>query len=251
MKRLLAIILFALVTIGIGFALYWFFFRAAAPGVVTNVNGGLVNGPGGGLTPAVNGGPSVNGAGGGGGLNVPTVNAPAGGAQIPTVSPVASGGITQTVPIGAGSTLGASVTTGGQVQYYDRNSGKFYRIGTDGTVSLLSNQKFFNVSAATFDPSGNKAVLEYPDGSNITYDFATGTQHTLPPHWEDFGWTANGGQVVAKSIGLDDNNRFLVMSGADGTGAHAVQELGANADKVTVAVSPTGQVIATAATGNK
>ena len=244
MKRILGIILFILVTIGIGYALYAFFFRATAPVAVNapaNVNGVTT-----GLPTAVNGAPTtvtnVNGV---------AVNAAPETPAVPAVSPVAVGGITAVTPITRSSTIGAAMSSGGAISYYDRVDGKFYRIGKDGTVESLSNKVFHDVKAATFDPAGNTAIIEYPDGSNISYDFNTSTQVTLPRHWEDFGFDGNGSSIVAKSMALDENSRFLVVANPDGSQAHAVQELGANADKVQVAVSASGSIIATAATGRK
>jgi hypothetical protein len=244
MKRILALILFILVTIGIGYGIYAFFFRGLAePEVV--VNGVNANVGIGGLPTAVNGAPTaVN-------VNAETLPPTPPAEVIPTVSPVAAGGITAVTPLTRSSTIGASISSNGNISYYDRVDGKFYRIGPDGTVDTLSDKVFHNIAAATFDPAGNMAVIEYPDGSNITYDFSTSTQVTLPRHWEDFAFEGDSKSLVAKSMALDDNSKFLIVSNPDGSGARPVQELGANADKVEVAVAATGHVIATAATGRK
>lgn len=242
MRRILAIILFIVVTIGMGYALWALLFRV--PSVIVNEPPQNVNtGPGGGLQPSVNGAPPTGG--------VTNVNGGLPTPPPPGVSLIAEGGITQVTPVAAASTIGASVSADGSLNYYDRGDGKFYRIRHDGTVGALSGKQFFNVSDATFDNKGDRAIITYPDGSNISYNFATGTQVTLPKHWEDFAFSGDGSRIVAKSISVDPGSRYLVVAGPDGSGARAVQELGENADKVTVAYSPTGQVIATAATGAK
>jgi hypothetical protein len=146
-------------------------------------------------------------------------------------------------PIVASPTVGATLTSGGTVNLYNGEDGRFYRITADGTAQPLSNKRFFNVSAATFDRSGDKAVIEYPDGANIVYDFRTSKQVSLPSHWEGFDFDASGERLVAKSVGLDANNRFLVIANADGSEVRAVQELGNNSDNVTVTWSPNGQVV--------
>lgn len=168
---------------------------------------------------------------------------------IPVVSEIAEGGLTTVEPLVSAPTTGVAMSATGEVSYYNRADGKFYRINRDGTIGQLSEKEFYNVSDATFDPYGDKAILEYPDGSNVMYDFTTGTQVTLPKHWEEFGFDARGDSIVAKSIGIDESNRFLIVSSPDGSGARAVQELGANADKVKVAWSPSNQIIATSETG--
>ncbi len=232
-KRLLLALGFLAVAAGIAFAIYWLFFRAAAPTVPTaNVN---ANVPGGGLPTAINAPPT-------GAQPTPTTLPPG-------VTAIAQGGVTLVTPIVPATTIGASVSATGALDYYNRNDGKFYRMNANGTVSPLSDKTFYNVSNATFASSGNKAIIEYPDGSKIYFDFSTGQQVTLPKHWEDFSFNPTGTQIVAKSIAVDSNNRFLVVSNPDGSAARAVQELGDNADKVITAWSPNNQVIATAATG--
>lgn len=237
-KKILAVILFILVTVGIGYAIYALFFVGPPPEAVPianeNVNAAA------GLPSAVNA-PPTGAAPTNVGLPPPTV----------AVSPVAQGGLTQVTPIAPTPTVGASVSTNGSLNYYNQADSKFYRINADGAVSQLSNQQFIDVQKATFDPNGGKAVIEYPDGAKILYDFDKNRQVTLPKHWEDFNFNDDGSKIAAKSIGIDENNRFLVVSNPDGSGAQAVEELGGNQDKVTVAFSPTSQVVATAATGQK
>lgn len=235
-KRIIAIILFIGLTLGIGYAIYSLFFRAEGELIeVVNVNepGGV-----GGLTPSQPGVPVT-----------PSVNGPVG--LPPGVSPVADGGVTVVTPVAPVPTIGASISGSGQLNYYNRNDGKFYRLNNDGTTSSLSNKTFFNVSNAKFDPAGNKAIIEYPDGANVMFDFATNQQVTLPKHWEGFDFNPTGDQIVAKSVGIDPDARFLVVSNPDGSGARAVQELGENQDKVQTSWSPNNEVIATATTGRK
>jgi len=243
-KRILAIILFIAVTLGIGAALYLFFFRAATPGPVVNAPGVNVSVNGGGLIPSVNGGP-VPGTNVNGGVLPGQPVAPQGPSE------VADGGITVVTPVSTTPTVGADISSTGQVNYYNRTDGKFYRLQADGSVSALSEKAFYNVQQATFDPAGGKAILEYPDGSNIVYDFNRAQQVTLPKHWEGFAFSPTGDQIASKSIALDPGSRFLVVSDADGGNARPVQELGENGDKVKVDWSPNNQVIATATTGQK
>ncbi|MEA3248921.1 MAG: hypothetical protein U9Q03_01015 [Patescibacteria group bacterium] len=234
-KRIALVLLFIAITVGFGFALYRIIFGPPEPEVTPEE---LVNVPPEGLPAAEVGLP-------------PGVEAPVGppGLEIPAVSPIADGGVTQVTPVSPVSTSGATLTTDGSLNYYNRADGKFYRMGPDGTINELSGKKFFNVDNATFSPNGRDAIIEYPDGSNIYYDFGTDKQVTLPRHWEEFDFDPQGGKIVAKSIGIDPGNRFLITSNPDGSGAIPIQELGENADKVHVDWSPNNQIVATSTTG--
>ena len=234
-RKILVLILLLAVAGGIAFALYYFFFRVPPTGV--NAPTGNENVNGGGLTPSING------------ETTPGVNAPTGipGVTVPT--PIAQGGLTVVTPLSTTAATSPSLTTSGALNYYSRADGKFYRVNPDGTTTSLSNKAFYNVDTAKFDPSGNKAILEYPDGSNIFYDFTTNRQVTLPQHWEAFDFSPQGDQIVAKSMGVDPAARFLIVANPDGSAAQAVQELGDNGDKVQVAWSPNNQIIGTATTG--
>lgn len=235
-KKILTLLGLLVVTGAVGFALYWLFFAPPAPPEEVVNAPPVAAPPSAGLPPAA--------------VGVPPVAAPPVGAPLP-VSPVAAGGLTVVKPVAAAPTVGAAVSPSGDLSYYNRNDGKFYRVAADGKVAALSNKTFFNVDKATFDPRGNKAILEYPDGANILFDFATNTQVTLPKHWEDFNFSSQGDQIAAKSIGLDPNARFLIVAKPDGSSAKAIQELGNNADKVTVAWSPNNQVVGFAETGEQ
>lgn len=232
MKKAALAIIMLLVVIAVGVALYFLFFRE-------------VVGPAG----PSGGGPSVEVPGGGGlepsgpGVVEPTVPS-GGGPEVQAPQEVANGGVTIVRPVSPAPTTGATVGRGGQVSYYDRNDGRFYRMTSDGTVKKLSDKQFFNVSNAEFSDSGNVALVEYPDGSNITYNFVTDQQTTLPSHWEDFAFTSGSETLVAKSISLNEASNYLVMANADGSGARPVRELGAGAAATIVDPSPSSQVIA-------
>jgi len=139
---------------------------------------------------------------------------------------------------------------GNAMQYYDSISGLFYKVDTNGSLTPLSSKTFYQVQNATWSNDKNKAVLEYPDGSNIIYDFATDSQTTLPKHWEDFEFAPNNNKIIAKSIGTDPSSRWLVVSDTNGANAEAIYALGENADKVQIAWSPNDQVVGFSATGD-
>lgn len=143
----------------------------------------------------------------------------------------------------------AAATTGDGGRFYNPDDGRYYRVDADGNIIVLSDKQFFNVDNTTWSPKANNAILEFPDGSNVLYDFDAKRQVTLPKHWEGFAFSPDGSQIEGKSISLDASNRFMFVSASDGNEAHAVAALGDNADKVIPSWSPNQQVLAFSKTG--
>lgn len=148
-----------------------------------------------------------------------------------------------------GNAQGVTVGGNGALQFYNANDGKFYRIGANGEPELLSDELFFSAEAITWDTTGDKAIIEYPDGSNIVYNFTTKQPVTLPKHWEDFSFSNDGQQIVAKSLPVSPENRWLVSTDATGNNVTLIEPLGENADKVIVDWSANSQVVAFSKTG--
>ena len=220
---------------GIGFAIYWVFFRPAPPAAPPAPP--AVNVPVVGLPPAAPGVPRVPGA--------PAAEA------LPAASPVARGGLTQAESVAPTIVRAASLGADGKsVNYYDPTTGRFYRLDEFGEAIPLSDKTFPNVERATWSPAQSKAILEFPDGSNVLFDFETQRQATIPKHWEDFSFSPDGNKITGKSIGLDPNNRWLITSNPDGSGAVPIEPMGENGDKVTPTWSPSNQIIAFSKTGN-
>lgn len=165
------------------------------------------------------------------------------------VSPIANGGATATTVLTNTRIVSPTQTSSGSLAYYDPTDGHFYTINDRGEAELLSQASFAAAESVTFDSDATTAVIEFPDGSNVVYDFETATQVTLPSHWEDFSFSSDGSEIASKSIGNDTSNRSLIVSSTDGTHTEVVAALGANDDKVDVNVSPSGNVVAFSATG--
>jgi Tol biopolymer transport system component len=81
------------------------------------------------------------------------------------------------------------------------------------------------------------------------YDFTTNKQVTLPKHWEDFEFSPQDDKIVAKSVGNNADNRFLVVSNPDGSNARTIEDLGDNEERVHSSWSPNNQVVAYSFTG--
>lgn len=243
-KRLLLIVALIAFAALVAFGLYSLFFKKATPSGVTGGDG-TTQGGGGTLPTAGERTTSTGSTAGGGGGTLPTSQN--NGVEIPNgpnfYQPEA---VTRVVSDYASFT---SLDTAGTFRYQNQSDGKFYGLGPDGTVQALSDQVFFNVQDVTWAKNANKAVLEYPDGSKIVYNFDTKTQATLPKHWEEFSFSPDSSQIAAKSLGLAPENRWLVTTNDDGTGTKLVEPLGDNANRVNVDWSPSRQTVALARTG--
>jgi len=245
-KKIFLIIGFLALIILAGYFIWSLFFQTATPLTNTSPN----------ATGTINGLPSAdNGTGSGtdqtGSNGLPTGNGgnsspiPGQGAQNPnTPTATATGGLTKTTVLNQTPSLDPVLNSSGQVQFYDKNDGKFYKINSDGTKTTLSDKIFHSVQNVTWAPNTSKAVLEYPDGTKILYDFTTQKQVTLPAHWKDFSFSPDSNQIISKSIGVDEENRWLVVANDDGSKATALEEIGTKDSTVFPSWSPNNQVVA-------
>lgn len=246
-RKILIVVVFVSVTVGIGFLMYYVFFRPTPTAIVTPPTnevvtpGGLGRAPTGPPTPTeVIATPSQ--------VLAPSLTPPP---QLPPeISRTAKGGSTWIGTLVDKSVSNAILAGNGKdISYYDSAAGKFYRVDQNGNVTQLSNQTFQNVQNVTWAPSTDKAILEFPDGANVVFDFAMQKQVTLPKHWQNFSFSPDSAQIAGKSMGVDPDNRWLFTSNADGSGVQAIEPLGENGDKVQVTWSPNNQIIATSRTG--
>jgi len=244
-KKILIILAFIISVFVLGYLLYYFFLKPSIPVPSTNIN---ING--GGLQPS---GTNVNipisgNAGvlpsGNTNSNIPGRPGPAEpGSETP--SSVANGGLTEIKPLTINASYGAALSSDGSgIQYYDKTRGQFYRLTSDGQQTLMSEKIFHEVEKITWAPGKDEAILEYPDGSNILYNFSGQTQVTLPQHWKDFSFSPQGDRIVFKSIGTDAENNWLAVSKADGSEAQKIEPLGNSDASVYDAWSPNQQIIA-------
>ncbi|MFA5247762.1 MAG: hypothetical protein WC415_00750 [Patescibacteria group bacterium] len=234
-KKIFQLLLFLLTAAIIGLAIYFMFFRQPLlPPTGTEEQLATTTGQ---LPPAGTGGTAIikedqEGAG-----IIPTEK------ESPTET--ASGGLTKTVAITETPVSSPTISADGKnPQYYNRDDGKFYRLDDNGNPLLLSDKIFYNVENIYWSPVKNKAILEYPDGANIIYNFDTEKQITLPKHWENFNFSPNGDKIILKSIGLDVENRYLAIANDDGSGARALEYIGENGDNVYTDWSPNNQIAA-------
>ncbi len=243
LKKITLLILILAVAGLLAFGIYYLFFIKSATDL-PGTPGTSGTGAGGGQFPGAQ--PRTTSTDQNTGIN-PTTGLPIAGA-IPSASPsfFQPTPVTQVVDAIAKS---PSLDTRGGLRYENAGDGRFYKLNPDGTVRLLSDQQFYDVDKVTWATSQDKAVLEYPDGSKILYNFELKKQVSLPKHWEEFSFSPDSSQVAAKSLGLSPENRWLVTTNDDGTQTVPIEPLGDNADKVTVDWSPSRQAVAFSQTG--
>ena len=104
------------------------------------------------------------------------------------VADVASGGATTTRLLTTTAIVSPTTTVSGALAYYNPADGHFYTINDNGEATLMSQASFPSAETVTFDKGATTAVIEFPDGSNVVYDFTSATQVTLPSHWEYFSF---------------------------------------------------------------
>jgi hypothetical protein len=242
-KRLFFIILFIITTIGFGAALYIVFFAPENPTPLlptdtssTQTNPNFPQIPTAGDRPPV----SPNGN-----TSVPTTNEREGATNEANNSNTKSDNSITRSPV-----LGVSVGTGGDLRFYNKQDGKFYERKADGTLEALSQNTFYNAESVVWSDTKNTAIIEYPDGSNIIYDFTTQKQVTLPKHWKEFDFSPIENTIIAKSITIAPENRYLVTVDTSGKNIQYLAALGENEHKVDINWSPNKQIVAFSKTGN-
>lgn len=237
-KKIFIAVGFILIVFILGYLLYALFFKPAPAPVITgepaatSTPGGLpVAKPGTGQTTPV--GQPTEGLPGETGLPASQSSA------------IALGGLTETLELSPAPSLAATLAlNGADLQYYNKQDGKFYRLTKDGKASLLSDTAFHEVEKITWSPDKNKAILEYPDQAKIIYDFKNNQQISLPKHWQDFNFSPDGSKIVLKSLADDPANRWLAVVDSTGASAQRIAALGDNADTVYPSWSPNNQTVA-------
>ncbi len=146
--------------------------------------------------------------------------------------------------------ISPALTNSDEIAFYDPSDGAFYTIDASGNIFALSADRFPKAETILFSDNADSALIEFPDGSNVVYDFSTGIQNTLPTHWTDFSFSNDGDALVAKSISNVANNEQLIITNADGSVAQSIAFLGNNEKYITPNWSPNGTVVAFSATGS-
>lgn len=185
-----------------------------------------------------------------GDVNLPDItNTPTGPGTVEKPSLVAIGGPTSAPALTRDQTLAPQATPGGLTRFYSRSDGLFYDFTADGTRQAITNLPYYDVQKVTWSPTASSAILEFPDGANILYDFNQQKQYSLPREMTDFAFAPTGSDIAGKFLGEQESDKWLVTIGRDGSNLKGIEPLGNNADKVQVAWSPNNQVVALSLTG--
>ncbi len=230
-KTVLALTAFLVSVVGIGAALYFVFLRNVVEPIPPTT-----------LPPEGVGSLPASGVAGERPPQGPLPGSTGAGA-LPGADTIARGGVTKVQSVTPGSAA-HGVPSGNGLNYYDPKDGKFYSVDANGNVVALSDTRFPQADAVSWNKEADKAVIEFPDGSNVVYDFATQNQVTLPSHWEELQFSPTTDEIIAESNTLDPDNRSIVITNSDGSNVKSIQALGANADKVQMSWSPNDQVVA-------
>ena len=140
----------------------------------------------------------------------------------------------------------AAVTknSNGALVYYNKEDGKFYSYKS-GEITPLSDKSFYDVDSIAWSKRGDRAILEYPDGHNIFYDFTKQKQISLPKEMKDFTFDQSGERIAAKVISDFPDNNWIVTTKYDGSGVLFVEFLGEKEKDVQMDWSPAGEIVAT------
>jgi len=246
-KRILLAILLVIISIGLLFGIIWLIFLRQP--LEQPSQGEPTAGPGGSL-PGIGTGAPGSVVGPGGILPGSAGNEPIGetsgqtGDELAQMSEVARGSLTRAYNL-TETSVNEITLTGSGFNYLSKEDDKFYRLSFDGSNRLpLATEAFPYVDKVTWSADGEKVILEYPDGANIVYDFTKNKKVTLPTGAEGFSFDSSGDNLAYKFIGSREEDNWLVVSDSQNIGAEAIEPLGDQGDKVEVAWSPAGQVVA-------
>ena len=250
-KKISLIVVFFLLIGALGFALWVLFFKPTTPVVPTpqpgtEFPGGFPTPPTGTVTPP-------------GEVTPPGTLPPSTGIIVPSdvipgqtpASPFSLGldggiAIADTV-VSTRSSFVQPASNGSGFVFYDNETGLFKRFTDQGQVDIMTTRSFQDVKNVAWAPKTDKAVLEFSDGSNIIYNFATNESFTLPSQFEDFSFSPVGDKIAAKDLKLNKEDRWLVVVDDKGKNKTQVEHLGENEDRVQVQWNPNNQIIATSA----
>ena len=166
LKQVFFITGFIVIVLAMALGLYWFFFRSKPPTSPTEIQPGVSGQlPQTGSTTTTATAPTTTPSG------FPTAQGVPRDLTLPTGVPRT--GRTRVLIPGVMRSLSMSAQG---ARAYNPADGKFYRITPDGQATPLSSQVFFNVESVDWGNRSDKAIINYPDGSNILYDFTTDKQ---------------------------------------------------------------------------
>jgi len=135
--------------------------------------------------------------------------------------------------------------------YYDANNQSFYKVNGDGSISKISDNKFYSVVDVVWSPTKNQALIEYPEDegvayNKILYDFDQDRALTsFNKEMKNFNFSNDGEKISAKWIGDYKDYNYIVSSDINGNNFKFVEPLGDESKNVQTIWSPDSEVLAT------
>jgi hypothetical protein len=233
-KKIALIIVFLFIIFLMAWFLYAVFFAPARPAIIIEQPDPVS--PGG--LPLVGDGTSDRPVG-----IDPTTGLPSTAADLPFVRTEDLAEIESTTVVDQ-QVMSVSKSKNGSMVYYNKDDGKFYSY-LSGEIEPLSDKSFYNVEDIAWSARGDRAIIEYPDGHNIFYDFNKQKQISLPKELTDFSFDSSGEKIAAKVISDFPDNNWIVTTNFDGSGVYFVEHLGEKSFDVQIDWSPAGEIVAT------
>lgn len=232
-KRIVLSVLFGIIALGLAYAIYYVFFRAPFPGIPSEPEEPQPTGV---LPPEADIREILRRRG----IKVeeePPILPPR--EPVPPPDEIAEGGRTLATPAIYSGASSPTLDSLGNIAYYSETDGKFYTIDGAGRIIEKSSAVFENVSDILWSKGGNGAILEFPDGTNLFYDFSRARQYTLPKEAQDFSFSPHGNAIAYEFVTENPDDNWLVISAPTGDDSRAVEHIGgANTDDIITEWSP-------------
>ncbi len=250
-KKIVALVVFILISIGFAIAIYYLFFKSFIPEKKTPPPTEISQ-----LPTVQEGTPTITQP-----ETTPT-DLPA---ELPTKSvtkivvpspeitpdTIARGGITESKVLNFEKTDKLTLDRSGKRPLvYNAESGLFYSIDDSGARIILNDQIYKSAETVIFSPQKDQAILEFPDGSNILFDFDKKKQISLPKQWTDFSFNSGGNKIAFKDMSEDPNQRFIGIANSDGSQLSYIEQIGPEPYKFIIDWSPNEQIIGQFRTGD-
>lgn len=155
---------------------------------------------------------------------------------------IAQGGKTFAPEILPQNTSAVDLSTNGSLRFYDQTNNKFFKLTPAGDKVEMSSREFPNVQNVAWSPKSDEAILEFPDGSNIYYNFNNNKTASLPREAEGFNFASAGNEIAYKFVTANPDDNWLVVASPDGSNSIAVEHLGDQTANVVANWSPAGNV---------
>ncbi len=240
-KKFILLILFIIVSIGLAFLIYYVFFAPKKQVSVIEQPGQTQTGE----FPSSGEGPSQTNEIEGG-------ITPSGG-EVGQGSEIGQAESTQEFQTNAKEIVSKNIlkiktysdVNNGMVYYDDLNQ-NFYKVSQDGNIIKLSDRKFYAVKDATFSPTENRAIIEYPDNRKVLYDFDKDEFIArFPEQTQDFSFSNAGDKLSYKWIDYYEENNYLVTSNPDASNFKFIRQIADQSKNIDTVWSPDGEVMAT------